>query len=331
MSVSHSQKPFLSAVVCTYNRADLLRQMLESLCRQTLDRKAFEIVLIDDGSSDNTGQVARAFESKLPLRYSHQRNAGLASARNHGLFLACGDILLFLDDDDVAHPGLLEAHCCSHRRFPQPHYGVLGFTELDPAIASDPLMHFVTQIGCFLFSYPNLADGDILDFSYFWGGRSSCKRAFLLEHGVFNPVFRFGCEDIELAFRLSRHGFKVVYNARAVSAMVRRVGYDDFCWRLFRQGQSNFVFSRLHDDAAVQQCTEVAGARAVWGKVSPIYDAIVRSGRELDHIVRRRLGSGLAVDKQDLALLHRGYWTAFRVSKVKGIVERMAEMDDELV
>lgn len=152
MSVSPSRNPVLSAVVCTHNRADLLRQTLESLSRQTLDHDSFEVVLIDDGSSDETREVARAFESKLPLRYSHQRNAGLASARNHGLFLACGDILLFLDDD-VAHPNLLETHCDSHRRFSQPHYGVLGFTEIDPAIASDPLMHFVTQIGCFLFSF----------------------------------------------------------------------------------------------------------------------------------------------------------------------------------
>lgn len=323
MQRAPSPAPHLSAVLCTYNRADRLRQALESLSRQTLDRDSFEVALIDDGSSDGTRELARAFESKLPLRYSHQRNAGLASARNHGIFLARGEIVLFLDDDDVAHPGLLEAHCDVHGRFPELCYGVLGFTELDPAIASDPLMHFVTKISGFLFSYPQLRDGEILDFRYFWGGRSSCKRAFLVQHGVFNSLFRCGSGDIELAYRLSRRGFKIVYDSRARSTMARRIGYDDFCSRLYREGQSNVVFSRLHKGAAIQQWTEVAGARALWSKLGPSYDAIVRYGRERDRIVRLRLDSGLSVSELDMELLHRGYSTAFRASKVKGIVEGM--------
>ena len=77
--------------------------------------------------------------------------------------------------------------------------------------------------GLLLFSYPNLKHGDVLDYTYFWGGCSSCKRKFLIEYGVFNPVFRFGCEDIELAYRLSKSNLKVVYNARAVSTMVRDI------------------------------------------------------------------------------------------------------------
>jgi glycosyltransferase involved in cell wall biosynthesis/predicted O-methyltransferase YrrM len=322
--------PYLSAVICTYDRADMLRLTLESLCGQTLDQKAFEVVVVDDGSKDHTREVAHLFEARLPLRYSHQRNAGLASARNHGLFLSRGEVLLFLDDDDIADPGLLEAHCATHRRFPDPRYGVLGYTALEPTVARDPLMHFVTEVGCFLFSYPAIADGAVLDFSHFWGGRSSCKRAFLLRHGVFNPVFRFGCEDIELAFRLSRHGFQVVHDRRAVSTMVRRIGFDAFCQRLVRQGQSNFVFSRLHQEPAVQRWAEVAEAEATWRELGGRYDAVLRSGRELDRIVRLRLEAGLPVDAADTSLLHRAYWQALRASKAKGIVEKAKEMGQEL-
>lgn len=331
MNGSSSSSPALSAVVCTYDRADLLRLTLESLCRQTLRRDAFEVVLVDDGSTDHTREVARSFESRLPLRYSHQRNAGLASARNHGLFCARGEIVLFLDDDDVADHGLLEAHRDAHRRFPEPSIAVLGYTGLDPAIADDPLMQFVTEVGCFLFSYPRIAAGGFLDFSYFWGGRSSCKRAFLLDHGVFNPVFRFGCEDIELAFRLSRNGFKVVYEPRAVSTMVRNVSVDDVCRRLYRQGQSNFVFSRLHQDPQVQRWTEVGEAGEAWRNAAPAYDAIVRSARELDRTVRMRRRAALPVGPLDLSLLHRSYWAAFRVSKFKGIVEKAKEAGKDLL
>jgi len=77
-------------------------------------------------------------------------------------------------------------------------------------------MHFVTDVGQYLFAYQDLVDGQRLDHTYFWGGRSSCKRS-LLRHGLFNPTFRFGSEDIELGHRLSRHGLQVVFARDAVS------------------------------------------------------------------------------------------------------------------
>src|SRR6185295_1404141 len=112
-------------------------------------------------------------------------------------FSTLSPLVIFLDDDDMATPQLLEQHLNTHERFADDRFALLGYTALEGGLAADPLMHFATEVSCFLFSYPKLTDGDVLDYSYFWGGRSSCKRAFLLSHGVFNPVFRFGCEDIE--------------------------------------------------------------------------------------------------------------------------------------
>src|SRR4030042_726134 len=91
----------LSVIICTYNRADFLKQVLKSLRTQTLPKSEFEIVLIDDGSSDNTKEIVEPFRSCLPMKYFYQRNAGLASAKNHGIFAAQGRVLLFLDDDDI--------------------------------------------------------------------------------------------------------------------------------------------------------------------------------------------------------------------------------------
>jgi len=294
---------------------------LDSFTRQTLDKAAYEIIVIDDGSVDTTRQVVDAYTAKLPLRYAYQRNAGLASAKNHGLFLARGQVLLFLDDDDIADPNLFTAHMDSHRRYAGDHYAVLGRTLLDSEIEKKPLMHFVTKIGCFLFSYPGLRNGDLLDYTYFWGGRSSCKRRFLINHGVFNPVFRFGCEDIELGYRLSQHGLKVVYNDQAISVMIRNLDFDDFCNRLARQGRSNYVFSRLHPVPEIQSWTEVTEAESLWEKIEPVYDAIVRSARELDRIANIRIDSGFGVDGLTEALLHRGYRAAFQACKFKGILE----------
>jgi hypothetical protein len=198
---------------------------------------------------------------------------------------------------------------------------VLGYTPLADDIARDPLMHFVTEVGCFLFSYPSLHDGDVLDFEYFWGGRASCKRAFLLEHGVFNPVFRFGCEDIELAYRLSRHNFRVVYNARAVTTMVRKVDFDGFCNRLVRQGRSNFVFSRLHPEDEVQRWTEVSDSEERWRAIAPDYDATLRSARQLDRMANLKQAQGFELADDEVEWLHRAYFAAFRAAKLRGITE----------
>ena len=315
----------IAAVICTRNRASLLSRTLESLANQTLEKSAYEVVVIDDGSIDDTRHVAGAFAARVPLRYVYERSAGLASAKNLGLFSTVSPLVAFLDDDDVAAPDMLEEHVRSHERFAGANYGVLGRTRLDAGLVSDPLMHFVTEVGCFLFSYPGLKDGDVLDYSYFWGGRSSCKRSFLLDHGVFNPVFRFGCEDIELGFRLSRHEFRVVYNARALSAMARKVTVDGFCDRLVQQGRSNFVFSQLHTDPEVQRWTEVAGAEEEWREVGDSYDILIRSARRLDRLASLKRELGFDLSESDREWLHRSYWAAFRAAKLKGIHEgRMA-------
>ena len=312
----------LSVVICTFNRASLLDKVLGSLCTQTLPLHDFEVIIINDGSTDNTDAVAASYASRLPLRYSYQRNAGLASAKNHGLFASRGDIVLFLDDDDIAAASLLEEHVKTHMAFPAEQYAVLGYTGLGGGMSTDPLMHFVTEVGCFLFSYPSLRDGDILDYTYFWGGRSSCKRTLLLEFGVFNPVFRFGCEDIELGYRLSRQGLRVVYNKNAASYTVRKIGFDAFCNRLERQGASNYVFSQLHPGYEVQQLTGIVDSEQNWPMVGPHHEAIKQSARHLDLMANLKLASNLGLDEDTRALLHRAYWATFKACLMKGAVEK---------
>jgi len=317
--------PSLSAILCTFNRADLLARALDSIVAQTLDKSDFEVIIVDDGSSDHTRNVVASFEPRLPMRYAYQANAGLASAKNHGIYCSRAPILLFLDDDDICSPTLFAEHLKTHGNYPDGHYAVLGYTALDPLLAQRPLLHYVTEVGCYLFSYPNLKDGDVLDYTCFWGGRSSCKRNFLIEHGVFNPVFRFGCEDIELGYRLSKYNFRVVYNAQAVSTMVRDITFDAFCTRLIRQGESQYVFSQLHPDMEVQRWAEMIGAEEKWQNSRTVYERLIRSAKKLDRIVNLKTEFGLPLDDATLQLSHRAYREAFTACKLKGIDNRRSK------
>jgi glycosyltransferase involved in cell wall biosynthesis len=310
----------MSVMVCTYNRGTLLDMALESLVSQTLDKGSYEVIVIDDGSSDSTRQIVDSFAGKLPIKYFYQKNAGLAAAKNHGIYASQGEILFFFDDDDIATPTLLEEHIKTHQMYPQEHYAVLNYTTWAPNILITPLMHYITAVGCFLFSYPNLKHDETLDYTYFWGGRSSCKRSFLINFGVFNPAIRIFCEDIELGYRLSKFNLKVVYNSHAISHMVRPITFDEFCQRSIKHGRSQYIFSRLHDNPEVHKYTEVLNAEMTWNKISPIYEAKVRSARELDKIATLKLHHKLNMDDVTMRLLYRSYLWAFRASKIKGIM-----------
>lgn len=320
-----AQGLLISAVICTYNRAPLLRQALGALCSQTIGVDQFEVIVIDDGSSDETRQTVEQFSSLLNVRYAWQANSGLASGKNHGLFLSRAPIVAFLDDDDVLDSRCLEEHCRTHERFPLPNYAVLGYTGLGREPSRSPLMHYVTEVGCQLFYYPHLTSGAVLDFSYFWGGRTSCKRAFLLEHGVFNPVFRFGAEDIELGFRLDKVGLQVVYNSAAISYMIRSLTFDDYCRRCYMQGRSNWVFSQLHPDRKVQSWAEVDQIEAEWAQIEPRLEDLMTAGRHLDRFAQERACADLPLDPLSTRLLHRAYAVAFRAHRIRGTIERMRE------
>jgi len=96
--------PFFSVVICTYNRAPLVPRAIRSVLEQTFTD--FELVVVDDGSTDATGEVVSAIPDRR-LRYVHRDNGGLSAARNTGVANARGRFVIFLDDDDEALPDWL--------------------------------------------------------------------------------------------------------------------------------------------------------------------------------------------------------------------------------
>jgi GT2 family glycosyltransferase/glycosyltransferase involved in cell wall biosynthesis len=255
---SQRKHPRISVVIPTFNRAKMLSTTLESFAAQSIPKHSYEVVVVDDGSEDTTPGVCRGFASGIQLTYRHIDNSGISAAKNTGIVASRGPILLFFDDDDIADPHLLEEHLKAHEQHPQENVAVLGYTTWAPTLSITSLMRYITEIGRFLFAYGDLKDGQMLDFTYFWGGRSSCKRSFLDKRGIFNPNFRFGSEDVELGYRLSKFGFRVVFHRAAVSYMTRPVTFEEFCNRCERQGESLFLLSQLHDDPVVQQYCKLA-------------------------------------------------------------------------
>lgn len=93
----------ISAVVCTYNRSHILSLCLESLISQALDKRFYEIIVVDNNSSDSTADVVRSYSAKSPnIRLLHEEKQGLSHARNVGYNEARGEYIAYLDDDAKA-------------------------------------------------------------------------------------------------------------------------------------------------------------------------------------------------------------------------------------
>ncbi|WP_237208694.1 glycosyltransferase family 2 protein [Rothia nasimurium] len=97
--------PLVTVAISTYNRADLLGESIQAVLMQTMPD--FELVIVDDGSTDNTEEVVRSFNDPR-IRYFYQENAGISAARNHILRESRGIFTAVLDDDDLMHPRRLE-------------------------------------------------------------------------------------------------------------------------------------------------------------------------------------------------------------------------------
>ncbi|WP_242394197.1 glycosyltransferase [Anaeromyxobacter oryzisoli] len=311
--------PSLSVVISADVGAELLRSKLESLRDQTLDPRAFEI-LIMDARGDEGRQLARSFERALPLRVERPPSPGRAAARNHATLAARGEVVLFFDDEGVADPGLLEVHVRSHRAAPAVTHAVLGATAVAPAQATEPLAHFVTHVEGFPVSYASLQDGAPLDFTSFWGARCSCKRGFLVEGGLFDPSLHDGCEDVELGYRLAERGLDLRYYAGAITRRTGPMLLEAELARRRRHGAARRALTDRGGAEALRRWAGIAASEDLWAKVKDVHRQLVRSALELDRLARLRSAAGLPMEPWDVALLHRGYWTALRIAHAQGAV-----------
>ncbi len=213
----NSDQPFLSVIIPTYNRRELVRKTLQSLAHQIYPATRFEVILCDDGSTDGTGEMVQSLELSYSLRYSWQANRGRCAARNMGLAHAQGDLIIFLDGDMVAAPELIAEHVASHSS----HQKVLvrGDIRLPPeirnaniftALGLGPMDDFASHIA---------DENGFLPFSFSHTGNLSMTRSALDEIGPQDEAFdvSYAWDDVDLGYRAQRLGYRLLFNPRALA------------------------------------------------------------------------------------------------------------------
>ena len=236
----------VSVVLPTFNRLERLKVVLQALATQSMDPADYEVIVVSDGSTDGTDDYLKTAD--LPCRFSRitQSNSGPAAARNRGLDMASGRLVLFLDDDVVATEGLIEQHARAHIR------------EGDGAVVIGPMATPTDRrLGRYarweqsrLYKqYAALARGDYAPtFRQFYTGNASVERDLVRSVGGFDERLR-RAEDVELAYRLHRRGARFVYDGDAVG-----VHYADRAFNAWIQiardyGSSEIRFSRCYGDS----------------------------------------------------------------------------------
>jgi glycosyltransferase involved in cell wall biosynthesis len=188
--------------LCTYNRAALLERVLDACFEQTIPASAYEVVVVNDGSTDATAQTLERASKRATcaLVVVEQPNSGLAKGRNAGIARARGERIIFIDDDVLPLPNFVEEHLRSHASHLQAivrggAINVESFDDLPPPVWS--IRHYSGN--------------------YFWTTNVSVPLETLRAIGGFNETFsEYGWEDIDVGLRLRARGVKAVFNPRAL-------------------------------------------------------------------------------------------------------------------
>ncbi len=244
--------------LCTYNRAALLERVLDACFEQTVADDAYEVVLVNDGSTDATPEVVERARARATCAFVtiDQRNAGLAAARNSGIARANGERIIFIDDDVLPLPNFVQAHLESHERLPRAivrgaAINVENFDDLPPPVWSP--VHYSAN--------------------YFWTTNVSVPLETLRAVGGFNESFsEYGWEDIDVGLRLRFAGVRATFNPRALVYHYKpraRSGNVEAMVRQARaQARTAVQLARLHPHWRANLATgNFAAARMLHGAI----------------------------------------------------------------
>jgi glycosyltransferase involved in cell wall biosynthesis len=197
----------LSVVIPTYNRQEVLRRTLSGYLEQTSLDLIREIVVVDDGSTDETRSVVEQMRqvSAFPIQYCWQTNSGPAAARNRGMERVTTPLALFADDDMIPHPDLVATHARQHQQNPELSVAVLGRVKWWPELRPTPFMEWYGNAGP-LFAFGQFRKNRELDFQYL-----------------------AAYEDTELGFRLSKAGLRLLYSPQAVAYHYQFFTFAEAC------------------------------------------------------------------------------------------------------
>ena len=209
-----SHEPLASVVISTYNRAGALAATLDALSDQDLPPTDFEVLVVDDGSSDATWRLLTTTSTPYPLRPVRLPfNQGVSAGRNAGLRVADGQYVVMISDDLIVPREFLRTHIATLERFSDA-WVVGGFRQLG-SLTETPFGRFLDRLerGFQELRLGRRLEPDLYEMAVPTARNLSLRRADLERVGLFDVRFRVTCEDQDLAQRAAEWGIRFIFNA----------------------------------------------------------------------------------------------------------------------
>ncbi len=245
--------PQYSIVIPTYNRARFLLKTLDSVCNQTIPPEKYEILVINDGSTDDTEETISNLKSQIlkpEIRYFKIENGGPAKARNKGIKESRGEIIFFTDDDCVVPPDWMATLLDGYKRHPEV-VGAGGWYKYSNKSSKNKYFQkyidFNINKNNEIFEVENKTN--IFDFN--WAGNTanmSYKKAVLEEIRGFDENLYFaGAVDWELKKNVQRRGYYLLYIPLIVNHL-KIFNFINFFKKSFNQGRGRYYMFLKYPD-----------------------------------------------------------------------------------
>ena len=270
MNAASASVPTVSVVLPTYDRERIVGRAIDSVLAQTVPD--FELLLVDDGSRDATAAMVKARYADEPrLRYLAKRNGGTATARNHGVELARGRYVAFLDSDDLWLPGFLASQVALLEARPEAALAVCdarfegAWDGRGPTMFRDRDFHAPLSMEAMMrgaWAVPTA-----------W-----CLRREALEGVRFATQYRY-CEDTEFLFHLASLGRKVVLNPEILAVYTRHAGEGGAVQKTDLRPEHEISHLRMLDDYAAFAVDPADLSRRVFDRSRALARALVAVGR----------------------------------------------------
>ncbi|HSS59975.1 MAG TPA: glycosyltransferase [Candidatus Limnocylindrales bacterium] len=310
--------PRISVVMPTHGRKVSLLRALRALALQVYPGHLVEVVLVCDGNDDGSAEAARGVALPFRLTVLTQENAGPAVARNLALAHARGPLVVFLDDDVMAHPYLLAEHAAAHGD--RDDVVVIG-PLIPPPDSPSPWVRW--ELKTVVRQYDEMEGGAYRPGPrQFFTGNASVRLEHLHEVGGFDPTFRRG-EDVELAFRLQSRGLHFVFHRGAAALHTADRSLQSWLRAAFEYGRNDVILGQAKGRPDMLE----AVAREFHER-HPLTQSLVRRTRSSPRLRRalaRSLGElsrpALALGRERLAV--RLCSAAFAVSYWSGVAAQL--------
>jgi glycosyltransferase involved in cell wall biosynthesis len=306
-----SRKLTLTVVVISWNQLALLQRLVDQLLNQSFERSRYEIIVVDDGSTDGSREWLQSLPSDKVRVLLGAEDRGRAASRNKGIRAAQGDVVVMLDGDHTIEPDFLAVHAARHERERCVIVGKSDFAEQQDLRA---LNHYLNGGGA-----AKMPPDFRLPGRYFLTRDCSVPRDLLLEVGLFDERFRaWGGEDLDLGVRLEESGVPIYGEPRALAihhhhrplsdllAQLEIYGRDSIPTLLERHPQ---LFHELNLDRTFT-------TRTTPSRFGPLYrflfrlwmsEGVYRAFLAIAHVFRRRRLPRAIFDYLHLRQYTRGY------------------------